>query len=163
MNRYFPDKGSPVKVWIWPMWIVLTITLVNVVYARWYFIKTGLSTPEHFQPWPVITGTLALGTLCIFIIEMIDQNIRLKQNLKTQQLANQKLKDRLPGGIQNQKNEELLLINSQNDRDTYRFNPGNLFFMNAQGFRLFLDQVQDVVPVSRSYVPEFREIVRKYL
>lgn len=221
MDRHFSDKGSMVRVWLWPMWITLTITLVNVVYTRWFFVKTGLTAPEYFQPGPVIVGTLAIGALCIFIIEMIDQNIRLRQNLKTQQLANQKLKDRLPGDMQNQKKEEVLLIKARNERDTYRFNPGDLLFMNAQenyvaihykkdknerilirntissvsdqlklhypvffrchrgyivnirkirsvtgnaqGFRLFLDQVPEVIPVSRSYVPEFREIVRKYL
>ena len=76
VNRYFPDKGSLVRVWIWPMWIILTVILVNVVFTRWYFVKTGLSTPVDFQSWPVIVGTLAIGILCIFIIEIIDQNIR---------------------------------------------------------------------------------------
>lgn len=219
--KHFPEKGSMVRVWLWPMWITLTITLVNVAYTRWFFVKTGFVAPEHFQPGPVIVGTLAIGALCIFIIEMIDQNIRLKQNLKTQQLANQKLKERLPGDMQNQKKEEVLLIKAQNERDTYQFNPGDLLFMNArenyvaihykkdknerilirntissvadqlkqhypvffrchrgyivnirkiqsvtgnaQGFRLFLDQIPEAIPVSRSYVPEFRDIVRKHL
>jgi DNA-binding LytR/AlgR family response regulator len=34
---------------------------------------------------------------------------------------------------------------------------------NAQGFKLFLEGVTETIPVSRSYVPEFREIVRKHL
>jgi DNA-binding LytR/AlgR family response regulator len=34
---------------------------------------------------------------------------------------------------------------------------------NAQGFKLFLDGIPEPIPVSRSYVTEFREIVKKHL
>jgi len=221
MDRRFPDKGSLVRVWLWPLWITLTIMLANVAYTRWYFVKTGWTAPQHFQPAPVIVGTLAIGALCIFIIEMIDQNIRLRQNLITQQMANQKLKERLPGEVQNQETGEMLLPSAQNEKDTYRFKTDDLFFMNAeenyvaihfkkeknqrtlirntissieeqlkdhyplifrchrgyvvnirkiisvtgnaQGFELFLDGIPEAIPVSRSYVPEFRKIVKNYL
>ena len=221
VDRYFPDVGSIFRMWVWPMWIVLTIILVNVVYTRWYFVKTGLRSPDGIQNWPVIIGTLALGALCAFIIEMIDQNIRLRQNLKTQQLANQKLKDRLPGSDLKSGTIGEVQITAQNEKDTFDFEAGDLLFLsaeenyvaihyrkeknerllirntisavadqlkphhplffrchrgylvnirkiqsvsgNAQGFRLFLDRVPDPIPVSRRYVPEFREIVKNHL
>jgi hypothetical protein len=221
VNRSFPDKSSIVRAWIWPIWIVLTIMMVNIFYTRWYFIETGLSTPRGFQSWPVIIGTLALGVLCAFIIEIIDQNIRLRQNLKTQQLANQKLKTRLAGSGEKRETGGQIVIIARNNKDAYQFETDDFLFLsaeenyvaihyrkekiermlirntisavadqlkshyplffrchrrylvhirkirsvtgNAQGFTLVLDQVPEAIPVSRSYVPEFRKIVKENL
>lgn len=132
VDSKFPDKGSLVRVWLWPLWITLTITLVNVAYTRWYFVKTGWTAPQHFQPAPVIVGTLAIGMLCVFIIEMIEQNIRLKQNLRIQELANQKLTERLPGMESAPGGEETLEIKAQNEKDSYRFSRESLLFLNAR-------------------------------
>jgi hypothetical protein len=132
VERKFPEKTSPVRIWLWPLWITLTIVLVNVGYSRWYFIETGIFSPEYFHAERVIIGTLALGTLCIFIIEIIDQNIRLRQNLRIQKLANQKLKERLPGAENIPVREEKLVIRAQNEKDTYTFNRDSLLFLNAE-------------------------------
>jgi hypothetical protein len=221
IQKKFPDKASLARIWLWPLWITLTIVLANVGYTRWYFIETGLSNPAYFQAGPVIIGTLALGTLCIFVIEMIDQNIRLRQNLRTQELANQKLTEQLPRKEPAPGGEETMEIKAQNDKESYRFSLESLLYLNArenyvavhfkkekcertlirntisdiqdqlkklhplifrchrgymvnirkirsvtgnaQGFKLSLEGVSEPIPVSRRYVPDFREIVRKHL
>jgi hypothetical protein len=221
VERWFPDKEALFRKTVWPLWITLTIVLVNIFFTRWYFIKTGIKSSESFTYYPVIIGTLALGTLCVVLIELFEQNIRLKQNLATVAEANAKLQNRLNGEKSDQKMNTMVEMVAQNEKDIVRVDLPQLLFLvaeenyvavhfwdekeqrvlirntltrlqeqvrqfhpflfrchrryivniqkitsvtgNAQGFRLFLEDGSQVIPVSRQYIREFRSIVDGYL
>jgi len=221
LNRWFPDKEALFRKTVWPLWITLTIVVVNIFFTRWYFLKTGIKTMENFNYWPVIIGTLAIGILCVVLIELFEQNIRLKQNLNTVAEANEKLKSRLQMERISHNEDTPVEIIAQNEKDLFRFELDHILFLaaeenyvavhywkekqqrmlirstltrlqeqvnrfhpvlfrchrryivnikkiisvsgNAQGFRLFLENVKEVIPVSRRYIKEFRGIVDSYL
>lgn len=220
LETKWPSRDSLIRKYIWPIWITIPIIIANVYFTRWYFIRHNLTTLKHFQIKPVIVGTLALGFLCILIIEMIDQNIQLKLNLKIQQDLNEKLKLGLKMEYASLPNEQTISLIAQNGKEKFQYQLQEILFItaqenyveifskknkkgeelirctlssveeqlkdcfpplfrchrshivnlknvksvsgNAKGFRLFFSSEITPIPVSRSYVPQFRDIVKSF-
>jgi len=95
IHRRFPDIDHLFRRTLWPLWIVLTIVLANICYTRWYFVHTGIASPGRVNIPAVISGTLALGILCVVLIDLVEQNLRLRRNLRFEARVNRRLKARL--------------------------------------------------------------------
>lgn len=223
VNRRYPDEGALFRRTLWPLWITLTIVVANVYFTRWYFVKTGISSSGRVNVPAVVTGSLALGILCIVLIELVDQNLRLKRNLRTVAAVNEKLRAHLDIAESRAEDDDGRPIElvAQNEKDIFRRSLSQIQFLvaeenyvavhffeekakrelirsslsrlekqlepfrpilfrchrryivninhiaslsgNAQGFRLMLENSEEVIPVSRRYVAEFRRVVNRHL
>jgi hypothetical protein len=221
VTRWYPDEDSLFRRLLWPLWITLTIVVANVYFTRWYFIRTGISSPGRVNIPLVVVGSLALGGLFATLLELFEQNLRLKHNLRTVAAANEKLKARLKNAASEKETDLPVELVAQNEKDRIRLDLNQIEFLaaeenyvavhfiddkaerrlirsslsrlekqlapfrptlfrchrrfivnirqisslsgNAQGFRLVLKRSDEVIPVSRNYVSDFRRIVERHL
>jgi DNA-binding LytR/AlgR family response regulator len=124
LRRWFKLKTWTVKKQIiWLIWIVFTIGLGNYFYSTLRFSFWGWQSLVKFQIFTVLVGIIP-----IVVITIVEQNIKLKQNLSSAHEINQNIK---PQSLTQK--AEIVTIITDNKKDKFEIDISNLLYIESTG------------------------------